>query len=107
MILRNPHVDAQTLKKRKGESTEGKVSYTELNTSMFLCFCSDLLWNITQPKERDLSMCCEAPFCKKVIMSPLLECGVCNKKIHAKCDPKTMNRKKKTLKLVRYYCSFH
>ena len=104
MILHISHLDAQNLKKRRVGSTEGRVLHTELNTSMFL---SDLLWSITQPKEKETLMCCEAPFCKKVITSPLLECGVCNKKIHAKCDPKTMHRKSKTLKLVRYYCSFH
>lgn len=66
-----------------------------------------MLWRITKPKERDTAVCCEAPLCKKVITPPVLECGVCGKKIHVACDPKTMYRKMKTLKLVSYYCSFH
>ena len=50
-----------------------------------------MLWRMIQPKEGDTVMCCETPCCKRVITSPLLECGVCSKKIHAMCDPKTMS----------------
>ena len=68
-----------------------------------------LVRKMTEPEEaRDEAplIACEAPSCKKIISSPMLECGVCRKKIHAACDVKTMNIKKSSLKFI-FYCSYH
>lgn len=68
----------------------------------------DHLNRIIEPKAIDsIMITCEAPNCSKPITSKLLTCGVCNKKIHAYCDPKTQVMKQKTINKINFYCSFH
>ena len=55
----------------------------------------------------DAMMTCDAPKCSKSVTCKIFTCGVCNKKIHTLCDPKTKSMKQRAINVINYYCSFH